>query len=400
MMTCGTHASPAGCTSAAADSAPPCNLLLVSDDQRWAKAVQVAAAELGCGISRCDARGAVSRLSGTTPRFSHLLLHPDSARGLLDELVQLTAGANETRTSMLFLGPAGQTSPRIGAIATADRRAIRRALSPPLPRRAAHEFSMHPAELREALAGAMIEPRYQPIVRLADRRPVALEVLARLKHPTRGTLPPEAFIAPMEDAGLAAQLTDLVTAHAMDDIAGPVLGPHAFNVTLNFPLDVLLIPDALERLDAQRQARGLAPGRVGIELTESQAVHDLARLGAVLERLRAGGYRVVIDDISPAMPRAAELLHLPFSGLKLDKDVVQMFHTDPAMQAYARWLIETAKTRNLTVVAEGVEDTATWQRMQALGVDLAQGFLVARPLPLAAVPIWLESWRSPLAEVD
>ncbi|HTW70228.1 MAG TPA: EAL domain-containing protein [Acetobacteraceae bacterium] len=393
-MTGGTPVSGTGCGSAAAGPPPPCNLLLVSDSRRWARAVQVAAAELGCGFSQCDARGAVARLAGSAPRYSHLLLHPDSAGGLLDELVQLTAGAHESGTEILLLGRTAQPPPRTGTIPSADRRTVRQALASALPERTPHETSMHPAELREALDGAMIETRYQPIVRLADRQPVALEVLARLNHPTRGTLPPEAFIAPMENAGLAAQLTDLVAARAMADIAGPVLGPHAFNVTLNFPLDVLLVPEVLERVEAQRQALGLVPGRVQIELTESQAVEDLARLGAVLERLRAGGYRVAIDDIGPAMPRMAELLDLPFSGLKLDKDVVRTVHTDLAMQHYAQWLIETARTRELTVVAEGVEDIATWQRMQALGVDLAQGFLVARPLPLAAVLIWLESWRS------
>lgn len=392
-MTYGADMSGSGCAQTAA-SAPSCHLLLVSDSQRWANAVQVAATELGCGFSRCDARSAVLRLAGSAPRYSHLLLHPSSAGGLLDELVQLTAGAHESGTEILLLGRTAQRLPRTGTIPTADRRTVRQALSLPLPDRTPHTTPMHPTELLEALAGAMIETRYQPIVRLADRQPVALEALARLNHPTRGTLPPDAFVAAMEGAGLAAQLTDLVAARAMADIAGPVLGPHAFEVTLNFPLDVLLVPEVLARLDTQRRALGLSPGRVQIELTESQEVEDFARLGAVLERLRADGYRVAIDDVSPSMNRVSELLDLPFSAVKLDKDVVQAVHTVPGMLGYVQRLIAMAKIRKLSVVAEGVEDIATWQRMAALGVDLAQGFLVARPLPLAAVPIWLEAWRS------
>jgi EAL domain-containing protein (putative c-di-GMP-specific phosphodiesterase class I) len=392
-MTCGADMSGSGCAPAAA-SPPACHLLLVSESQRWAKAVQVAATELGCDLSRCDARNAVLRLAGSAPRYSHLLLHPGSAGGLLDELVQLTAGARESGTEMLLLGRTAQRPPRTGTIPTADRRTVRQALSLPLPERTPHEPPMRLTELREALSGAMIETRYQPIVRLADRQPVALEALARLNHPMRGTLSPDVFVAAMEGAGLAAQLTDLVAARAMADIAGPVLGPHAFDVTLNFPLDVLLSPDVLERLDAQRQAFGLAPGRVQIELTESQAAEDMAQLGAVLERLRADGYSVAIDDVSPAMNRVSELLDLPFAAVKLDKDVVQAVHTVPGILDYVQRIIATAKARKLSVVAEGVEDIATWQRMQALGADLAQGFLVARPLPLAAVPIWLEAWRS------
>jgi len=371
-----------------------CNLLLVSDSPRWAEAVQVAAAALGCGVYHCGARDAVIRLSDSSLRFSHLLLQPTSAGGLLDELVQLTAGARESGTRMLLLGRTRQRPPRTGMIASASGQTVRQALLPPASKRGQDENPMHLAELREALAGAMIETRYQPIVRLADREPAGLEALARLNHPTRGTLPPDTFVAAMEDAGLAAPLTDLVAGRALADAAGPMLGTHAFDISLNFPLDVLLMPEALLRLDGQRQMAGLAPGRVQIELTESRVVEDLARLRSALERLRTDGYRVSIDDVGPTMNRVSELLELPFSGLKLDKDVVQKAGTVPALHDYAQRLVETAKARNLCVVAEGVEDIATWRRMQALGVDLAQGFLVARPLPAAAVPIWLEAWRS------
>jgi EAL domain-containing protein (putative c-di-GMP-specific phosphodiesterase class I) len=131
-----------------------------------------------------------------------------------------------------------------------------------------------------------------------------------------------------------------------------------------------------------------------IELTESQPVVDLVTLGGVLEKLRADGYRIAIDDVSPAVPRLADLLQLPFTSLKLDKAVVQCLARVPALQDFVRGVIDVARARGLSVVAEGVEDVATWQRMLALGIDHAQGFLVARPLPAAAVPIWLEAWRS------
>jgi EAL domain-containing protein (putative c-di-GMP-specific phosphodiesterase class I) len=253
---------------------------------------------------------------------------------------------------------------------------------------------MHLTELREALAGAMIETRYQPIVRLSDRRPVALEALARLNHPTRGTLPPDQFVPQIEDAGLAAHLTDLVAGRALADIAGLLLQPHALDITLNLPLDVLLVPEALRRLDASRSVAGVAVERVIIELTESRPVEDLVTLGGVLEKLRTGGYRVSIDDVIPAMPRVAELLELPFTGLKLDKTVVQGLPDTPAIQEFMGRVMDVARERQLTVVAEGVEDVATWRRMVALGIDQAQGYLVSRPLPAAAVPIWLEAWRN------
>ncbi|MGA3402450.1 MAG: EAL domain-containing protein [Acetobacteraceae bacterium] len=373
----------------------PCNLLLVSGDKRWTRAVREAAAEIGGGVSSCDARHAVIRLACLAPHYSHLLLHPDSADGLLNELVTLTAGDRESDTEMLLLGNQGPLPPRIGVIHSADRRAVRQALAPRPPQaRAPDENPMHLTELREALAGAMIETRYQPIVRLADREPVALEALARLNHPTRGTVLPDAFVPQIEDAGLAAQLTDLVAERALADMAGPLLRARGLDITLNFPLGVLLVPAALQRLDVMRRAAGLAAERVVIELTESRPVDDLVGLGGVLEKLRADGYRVSIDDVSPAVPHVARLLELPFTCLKLDKAVVRHLPGVPMLQDFVRQVMAVARARHLSVVAEGVEDLATWRRMEVLGVDHAQGFLVARPLPAAAVPIWLEAWRS------
>jgi EAL domain-containing protein (putative c-di-GMP-specific phosphodiesterase class I) len=253
---------------------------------------------------------------------------------------------------------------------------------------------MELTELREALAGAMIETRYQPIVRLADRQLVALEALARLNHPTRGTMPPDDFVPQIEDAGLAAHLTDLVAERALADMAGPLLCAYAIDITLNFPLGVLLVPAALQRLDASRRAAGVAAKRVIVELTESRPVEDLSALRVVLERLRADGYRISIDDVSPVMPRILDLVKLPFSNLKLDKDVVRSLATTPATRDFVRSIMDLAGAQRMSVTAEGVEDIDTWRLMLALGVDHAQGFLVARPLPVAAVPAWLEAWRS------
>lgn len=371
-----------------------CNLLLVSGSQRWTQAVREAVAEIGGGVFRCDARDAVVRLAGTAAHYSHLLLHPDSADGLLNELVDLTAGDWDSSTELLLLGTA-TPPPWIGAIRRANRELVRQALAPrPSQARTPHKDPMDLTELRDALAGAMIETRYQPIVRLSDRRAVALEALARLNHPTRGTLPPEEFVPQIEAAGLAARLTDVIVDRALGDMAGPLLQPAGLDITLNFPLDVLLVPDALRQLDTRRRAAGVAVERVVIELTESRTVDDLGALVVVLEKLRSEGYRVSIDDVAPTVPHVDDLLELPFTTLKLDKAVVRQAPEVPALQAFVRHVIEVARKRGVIVVAEGVEDVATWRRMLALGVDYAQGFLVARPLPAAAVPIWLEAWRS------
>ena len=368
----------------------PSHLLLISSSRRWRNAVHAAAREIGdVRVATCAAREAIIRLAGTTDRYSHVLVQPGSAEGWLAELVDLTA-AGGSPTEMFLLAPPEPPPPRVGVIRSADRLSVRQALCPPLAPSSLEEPSMETSELRAALCGAMIETRYQPIVRMADRQPVALEALARLNHPTRGTLLPDYFVPQIEDAGLAAQLTDRVGSRAFADMEGPV-GALGLLLTLNFPLDVLLVPEALARLDARRQEAGIVAERVAIELTESRPVDDIAALGRAVEHLRRGGYRISIDDVCPKAPRLAELLALPFTSVKLDKQVVQGAE-QPENARFVEYVVRMAHRNAMLVIAEGVEDVPTWHRIQALGAEHAQGFLVARPLPAAAVTVWYEAW--------
>jgi EAL domain-containing protein (putative c-di-GMP-specific phosphodiesterase class I) len=250
-------------------------------------------------------------------------------------------------------------------------------------------------EIKAALAGAMVETRYQPVVRLADRVPVGFEALARLNHPLRGLLLPEVFVPQIEDAGLAGDLTDLVVACAFADMTDTALGSLGLplSVSLNFPLDVLLGTSALARLESQRRAAAIPVERVVVELTESQPVGDLTALRGAVEHLRRTGYQVVIDDVSPAVAGLDRLLDLPFTGIKLDQHLVYQLGSNPKAVTEVERIIRIARLRDLTVVAEGVETVALWHQLTALGVDQAQGFLIAHALPAAAIPVWLNSWR-------
>ena len=253
---------------------------------------------------------------------------------------------------------------------------------------------MNLAELRAALNGAMIETRYQPIIRITDRRPVGLEALARLNHPQRGPIPPDRFVPQIEDAGLAAELTALVSARALNDLAGPFLADRNLRMSVNFPLDVLLQPAALDRLEEHRIAAGVAADQIVIELTESRPVDDIPMLRRSLERVRGRGYGAAIDDVGPAVPRLAPLLDLPFTSLKLDKELVQQVNNATDVRRFLAETIKQAHARGLTVVAEGVESEVIWDQVRELGANEIQGFLAARPLPVAAVPIWWESWSA------
>ncbi len=253
---------------------------------------------------------------------------------------------------------------------------------------------MQVREIEAALSSAWIEPRYQPIVRLGDGLPVAVEALARLNHPSLGLLGAGRFVPQIELAGLAGELTEQIAATTFTDIAAVDPGPAGLVVGINIPLDLLLLPSTLARLEARREAAGLEPARVVVELTESQPVEDIDRLARVLEQLRRTGYGAVIDDVVPAMAYLPKLLDLPFTGLKLDGGLVRMTGQSATAHRFAAAIVAAARRFGLTVTAEGIEDSADWDRMLSLGADQAQGFLVAEAMEAANLPAWRLLWAA------
>jgi EAL domain-containing protein (putative c-di-GMP-specific phosphodiesterase class I) len=384
----------AGAVSKRTDMPRPLDVLLVSDDPRWTASVREAVAAEGGVVETVSARAAVARLASTGTHLSHILVDQNGADGLLGTLAALTSDSASAEVTLLVLGHPETPHPGSRVIPSADRQSIAASLAIQHFPAEHNEPTLPAVELLEVVNGAMIETRYQPIVRLMDRVTVAVEVLARLNHPTHGTVTPDWFVPRFEDAGLSFTLTDLVSTRALADLTGPVFRDQGLAMALNYPLKVLSHPDAAANLDERRASLGLTPDQVQIELTESRPVEDFAALGRSLDHLRALGYRILIDDVGPAVKNLDRLLTLPFTGLKLDKGIVRLIGTQGPGAAFAPMVLEKASARGLTVVAEGVETRDMWDRLYALGVQEAQGYFIARPLPAAAVPVWLDAWRA------
>jgi EAL domain-containing protein (putative c-di-GMP-specific phosphodiesterase class I) len=372
----------------------PLDVLLVSDDPRWTAPVREAVAAEGGVVETVTARAAVARLASAGPHLSHVLVDQNDADGLLETLTELTSDTASPEVTLLVLGVSGTESFGHQVIASADRQSVTASLAVRQFPSERNEPNLPAVELLEVVTGAMIETRYQPIVRIADRKTMAVEVLARLNHPTHGTVTPDWFVPRFEDAGLSFTLTDLVSTRALADLTGPGFAGLGLAMALNYPLKVLSHPEAAENLDERRASLGLTPEQVQIELTESRPVEDFAALGRSLDHLRALGYRISIDDVGPAVKNLDRLLTLPFTGLKLDKGIVRLIGTQGPGASMAPMVFEKALARGLTVVAEGVETQEMWDQLRALGVHEAQGYFIARPLPAAAVSVWLEAWRA------
>jgi len=245
------------------------------------------------------------------------------------------------------------------------------------------------SDILAAFAQDQIVCHLQPIVRIGDRRVMGVEALARLDHPTAGLLAPASFLSQVEAAGLGAQLMETVARHALRSLGARFFQDQRMFLAVNVPLDALVDPSTLGRMQATCRAAGMEPGAVVIELMEGLPVSDLGELADALHGWGRAGFPVVIDDAVPDTHNLARLLELPFSAIKLDRSVVQ-----GSAQAPLQSMVEAAKRHGLWVVAEGVEDLPAWQRMARLGVDEVQGYLVAEPMPAVAVPSWLERWRA------
>jgi EAL domain-containing protein (putative c-di-GMP-specific phosphodiesterase class I) len=252
-----------------------------------------------------------------------------------------------------------------------------------------------------ALPGAGLAMLYQPVVSMCTGTAVSVEALARLDHPRRGILAPEHFVLQMEGAGLARELTERVAALAFRDFARHLarLGT-GMRLAINLPLDVLLNHAALTTVDAYREAAGIAPERLVLELTESQPLDmanpaQMAAFAGAIRRLRALGFAMALDDAGPETPDLPALLGCGFTVLKLDRGVVDASGTVASAGRFLRETIAAAKSAGMSIVAEGVADEAGWRRMGAFGVDAVQGYFVAPPLPAAALAGWLETWRAP-----
>ncbi len=365
------------------------HLLLLSRDPHWLAAAQ---AEAAGGLHHAaSAPDALRRLVDPSHAFTHLLLEPSAAGPHLQDLFGLTAGEAGSQVELVLLGDAA---------GLADAAVLHAEHPPDLPhvlRAGPHGPSLplpSASELAASFSAADVDCRFQPIVRMADRRAVGMETLVRLRRPGRGSLAPDLFVPQMERAGLSLRLAEAVVQRALQLLDPALLAQHGLFASINLPLDVLLLPGAPARLDALRGPLGILAASLLIELTESRPASDLPALHAALVRWRQAGYGVAIDDVAPGIAHQQALFALPFSAVKLDKAVVLGSGDDTLAHGYVQRTVASAQRHGLTVIAEGVETAAAWNRMAGLGVDQVQGFLVARPLPAAALAAWLDAWAA------
>ncbi len=238
-------------------------------------------------------------------------------------------------------------------------------------------------DLRQALERGEFLLHYQPIVDLRTGRMIRAKVLARWQHPTRGLVPPGDFIPLAEETGLIAPLGRWVLGEACRQAAAWAAAGTPVAIAVNLTTREFQHPGLAREVAAALATTGLAARWLGLEITESLAMRDMAATIATLAALGALGVPVAIDDFGTGYSSLAYLKRLPVGALKIDKAFVDGLGTDEEDTAIVATIVTLAHALGLRVVAEGVETAAQADQLLQLGCDLAQGYHFARPLPPA-----------------
>jgi diguanylate cyclase (GGDEF)-like protein len=236
-------------------------------------------------------------------------------------------------------------------------------------------------ELPGAIASGQLELHYQPKATTRGRRVVGAEALVRWRHPRRGLLTPAAFLPIVEESGRTRELTRWVVGAALAQLAQWRRAGHEMHVAVNVSAPDLLDAHFPREIAAALAAHDLPAHALVLELTERSVVSDPVRVGAVLAELRAGGVGIALDDFGTGYSSLAHLKELPVGEIKIDRSFVARMTHDTADASIVRATVGLAHDLGMCVVAEGVEDGATWRALGTLGCDLVQGYALSRPLP-------------------
>jgi predicted signal transduction protein with EAL and GGDEF domain len=256
------------------------------------------------------------------------------------------------------------------------------------------------SDVRRALATDEVVVHYQPKVDLDNRRVWGAEALVRWQHPEFGLLPPAAFVNVVEQTGLIGPLTRHVLERSIWQCAAWRRDGEDLAVAVNLSVRNLLDRDLPGEIERMLFTSGLPPEALELEITESMIMSDIDRALATVTRLSTLGVGLSVDDFGTGYSSLANLKRLPIDELKIDQSFVSPMLRDESDLIIVRSTINLGHDLGLKVIAEGVEDAPTLERLALIGCDLAQGYHFSRPLAPDAFADWLEhGWpeHSPVA---
>lgn len=247
------------------------------------------------------------------------------------------------------------------------------------------------SQFRQALETSQVKVHYQPKVALPSRQLLGVEVLVRWRHPEFGPLDPDEFVPAIEAAGLIDALTDFVMDQALVRVRKWLDRGLRISAAVNISVRSLADQHFPDRVAARLRLHEVPAELLTLELTESGVMADPQRALPVLRRLHTLGVVLAVDDFGTGYSSLAYLRQLPVDEVKIDKSFVLGMGSDLGDLAVVRSIVELGHSLGLTVVAEGVEEDIARDQLAAMGCDVAQGYLISRPLSESRLEAWLQA---------
>lgn len=252
----------------------------------------------------------------------------------------------------------------------------------------------HLNRIRRALVQGELRLYYQPKVNMRSGQVVGMEALLRWHHPERGVVGPLDFLPLVEHTDLIVDIGEWVMHEALRQMAlWAEVGAH-WVVSVNIAARHCGRPDFLARLkDILAEHPTVSPHLLELEILESAALGDIIYVRNLITACRALGVTFALDDFGTGYSSLTYLKRLPVDVLKIDQTFVRDMLDDPEDLALVKAVISLAAVFNRSVIAEGVETAEHGVLLMQLGCDFAQGYGIARPMPVADVAAWWQQYR-------
>lgn len=253
--------------------------------------------------------------------------------------------------------------------------------------RSHHEFLQ---QIRHGLAGGEFELYYQPKVAMETRRLTGAEALIRWNHPRRGRLLPADFLRTVEGTELEIELGDWVVATALGQLRQWWLEGFAIDLSINISAYHLQSKGFVQKLKEGAERLGATDclRRLQIEVLETAALEDIARIGSLIQACRELGVGFALDDFGTGYSSLTYLSKLDVDTLKIDQSFVRDMLEDRGDHAVVHGIIALARAFDMSIVAEGVESEAHYQALCRMDCEIGQGFGIAYPMPAQELVHW------------